>query len=63
MTQNILRLLRAQNSGRLSVEFIAEQLHASVPAVVTELLALRKAGNVNSWGSGTPVMLYWSIRD
>ncbi len=61
MTQNILRLLRAQNSSHLSAINIARQLHASVPTVVSELLALRRAGNVKSWGSGTPVMLYWSI--
>lgn len=61
MRQNILKLLRAQSSTHLSAEFIAERLHASVPAVVAELLALRAAGSIKSWGSGLPTMLYWSI--
>jgi primosomal protein N'' len=60
MRQNILNILNAESSEHLSAEFIADKLHASVPAVLTELLALRALGSIRSWGSGQPVMLYWS---
>lgn len=61
MTENILNILRAQNNSHLSAIYIANQLHASMPVVVGELLALRKLGNVRAWGCGTPYMKYWSI--
>lgn len=61
MRQNILNILRDQTNARLSSEEIAGKLHATVPAVVTELLALRAAGTIKSWGSGLPTMLYWSM--
>jgi len=61
MRQNILNILRDQTNARLSSEDIAAQLHASVPAVVAELLALRAQGAIKSWGSGLPTMLYWSM--
>lgn len=62
MIPQILALLRRQSNGaKLSVEFIAAQLHASVPATIATLLLMRKAGQAKSWGSGLPVMLYWSI--
>ena len=61
MRQNILNILRESGRPKLSSEDIANQLHATVPAVVTELLALRALGNIKSWGSGLPTMLYWSM--
>jgi hypothetical protein len=61
MTQNIINLLKAQNARPLSARSIANSLHAAIPAVVTELLALRKGGRAKSWGSGTPYMFYWSV--
>ena len=61
MRQNILRILRAAGRPKLSTEDIAARLHASVPAVVAELLALRTLGTIKSWGSGLPTMLYWSM--
>ena len=61
MIPQILALLRRQHSSPLAVEYIAEQLHASVPNTIATLLLMRKAGQAKSWGSGLPVMLYWSI--
>ena len=61
MIEQILDLLRSQNSGKLSAIYLANRLHASVPEVIKLLLSARAAGRIKSWGSGTPYMFYWSV--